>query len=350
MKTIHYFFVLTFALAGLSSCGDSQKPAAEAAAPGVDSLQIEAAQIFQPLPAQADAPDNPITAPKVALGKMLYYDTRLSAKGNNSCNSCHNLNTFGVDQKPTSPGDDGKNGNRNSPTTLNAALHISQFWDGRANTVEEQAGMPILNPDEMHIPNEAFLVKRLKGVAEYPKLFAEAFPDDKNPLTYKNITRAIAAFERTLITPSRFDDYLAGNTEALTKEEKDGLKTFMYTGCTTCHTGSTLGGQLMQKFAVYGNYWEQTGSTAIDSGRIAVTKSASDLFMFKVPSLRNIAETYPYFHDGSVADLSKTVSIMGKTQLNKNLSVSEVKRIVTFLKALTGEVPADAKINPLAAK
>ena len=313
---------------------------------GIDSLQISASGIFQPLPKQADNASNPITPEKVALGKMLYYDTKLSMKGNNSCNSCHNLSTFGVDNKSFSIGDDGLPGGRNSPTVLNAALHATQFWDGRAKDVEEQAGMPIMNPVEMHMPSKALVEERLKKEESYKKLFAAAFPNDKNAVSYGNLEKAIGAFERILMTPSKFDEYLAGKANALTKEEKDGLDLFMKTGCTTCHAGVVLGGQMFQKFGIYGNYWDLTKSAKVDSGRITVTKNASDLYVFKVPSLRNVEKTGPYFHDGSVADLNKAISIMAKSELNKTLSDNEVQSIASFLKTLTGTVPADAMKNP----
>jgi len=207
---------------------------------GIDSLQITASGIFQALPTVAESKENTVTPEKIALGKLLYYDTKLSMKGNNSCNSCHNLSTFGVDNKTFSVGDDGLNGSRNSPTVLNAALHATQFWDGRAKDVEEQAGMPILNPVEMHVPDKATLVTRLKKDENYNKLFAVAFPKDKDALTYNNIQNAIGAFERTLMTPSKFDEFIAGKANALSKEEKEGLSLFIKTGCTTCHAGVVL--------------------------------------------------------------------------------------------------------------
>jgi len=194
--------------------------------------------IFQPLALETDNPENPITNAKVKLGKILYFDKRLSKDQTQSCNSCHDLNAYGCDNQATSDGDAGEFGTRNSPTVLNAALHTSQFWDGRAKNVEEQAGMPILNPVEMAIPSKQFLIDRLAQVELYQKMFKEAFPDEPNPLTYSNIQNAIGAFERTLITPSKFDDYLKGNVNAITVEEKKGLKTFIDAGCTTCHMGS----------------------------------------------------------------------------------------------------------------
>jgi cytochrome c peroxidase len=308
-----------------------------------DEVLVKAQNFFAVLPENADNPKNKTTIPKVKLGKKLYNDTRLSLEGKNSCNSCHNLATYGVDNLPTSPGDAGNNGTRNSPTVFNAAFHFAQFWDGREPDVEAQAGGPILNPVEMNIPSEDFLVKRLSEDQEYRQLFAEAFPDQEKPLTFKNITYAIAAFERKLITPSKFDDYLKGDENALNAEEKKGLETFMKAGCTTCHTGALLGGNMYQKFGLFDDYRKYTESKEIDEGRMMVTKNEADKYLFKVPSLRNIEKTWPYFHDGSVEKLDDAIKIMAKVELNKDLSDKETKEIVTFLASLTGNVPAIAK-------
>lgn len=301
-------------------------------------LQIKANKYFAPLPEVAENPDNPLSEAKIKLGKTLYFDTRLSKDGNNSCNSCHNLETYGVDNLPTSPGDAGKNGDRNSPTVLNAALHFSQFWDGRNKDVEEQAGGPILNPVEMAIPSEEFLIKRLSEVEEYKVMFSDAYPDEEDPLSYQNLTKAIAAFERTLLTPSKFDQFLKGDADALTENEKKGLETFIDVGCIICHSGTVLGGNMFQKFGLFGDYWEHTVSDAIDEGRFTETGNDQDKYIFKVPSLRNIEKTYPYFHDGSVNDLTDAVGIMSKLELNKNLSEEEISDIIAFLESLTGEV------------
>lgn len=331
----------------LYSCGGNTPPAEnKAAAPATDELLTQAQGIFKALPAVAENTENPVTDEKVALGKILYMDTRLSKTGNNSCNSCHNLNTYGVDNESFSKGDAGKLGGRNSPSSFNAALHASQFWDGRAKDVEEQAGMPIMNPVEMAIPSEDFLVKRLAGVPMYAEKFKTAFPGEEKPLTYKNIARAIAAFERTLLTPSKFDKYLNGDATALNDAEKEGLKTFINTGCTSCHSGVAVGGSQFMKFGLLNDYHALTGSNNGDNGRMAVTKQESDKDVFKVASLRNVAKTFPYFHDGSVKDLSQAVKIMAKAQLNKDLTDAEVQSIVTFLETLTGEVPATAKEMP----
>lgn len=300
---------------------------------------------FKPIRAE----ENVILAadPKVNLGYHLYYDPRLSKNSTISCNSCHNLSTFGVDNEATSLGDDGKTrGGRNSPTVLNAALHFKQFWDGRAETVEDQAGMPITNPVEMMIPNEDFLVQRLREIALYQKLFKRAFPKDEQPVTYKNLTAAIGAFERKLITPSRFDAYLNGDKNALTLQEKKGMMSFVNVGCTQCHTGPLLGATMFQKFGVHHEYWSLTKSPIVDNGLFDLNKDETQKFMFKVPSLRNIEHTGPYFHDGNVKTLEDATRIMAKAQLNYDLSESETANIVAFLKSLSGELPETVKSAP----
>ncbi len=284
---------------------------------------------FAPLPDTAPSAENPITAEKVALGKKLYLDTRLSKDETLSCNSCHNLKTFGVDNEPTSPGHKGQRGGRNSPSSFNAALHASQFWDGRAATVEKQALGPILNPGEMAMPSEAVVIERLKQDKDYPKQFAAAFPGEKDPMSYANVGNAIGAFERTLITPSRFDQFLKGDDNALTPEEKKGAQAFVQTGCIACHNGATLGGMMFQKLGLVKPYPTK------DMGRFEVTKNESDKMMFKVPSLRNVAKTGPYFHDGSVKTLEESVSQMAEYQLGKQLTPEQVTEIVTFLNSLT---------------
>jgi len=309
-------------------------------------LLTKAKGIFQPLPERADNPENPITEAKVKLGKMLYYDTRLSKTGNNSCNSCHNLATYGVDNAATSKGDAGKNGERNSPTVFNAAFNVAQFWDGRAKDVEEQAGGPILNPVEMAIPSKEYLEKKLRDAKDYDEMFKAVFPDDKQPITYTNITKSIAAFERTLVTPAPFDAYLKGDATALNDDQKLGLRMFIETGCTQCHMGSGVGGTLFQKFGLFADYRTLTNSTTNDEGKKKQSNQAGDKDVFKASSLRNIAKTAPYFHDGSVSDLNKAVVIMGKTQLNKELSDAEVGPIVAFLNSLTGTVAEDVKTPP----
>ncbi|MDX2189701.1 MAG: cytochrome-c peroxidase [Bacteroidota bacterium] len=304
-------------------------------------LWIKASKLFKPLP-EIKNQDSTMMS-RIQLGKMLYFDKQLSKNGTISCNSCHNLDTYGVDNKSTSTGDDGRNGDRNSPTSLNAFLHTTQFWDGRAKDVEEQAKGPILNPIEMGIPSKEFLLDRLSKVGKYTSAFANSFPNQSKPMTYDNIGTAIGAFERTLITPSPFDKYLNNDFEALGDLEKEGLKNFIEIGCATCHNGVAIGGGMFQTFGQKYPYWNYTNSKKIDLGLYNITKEESDKYKFKVPSLRNITKTAPYFHDGSVANLTDAVTIMAKIQLDKELSDKELKSILAFLKSLEGEVPASAR-------
>jgi cytochrome c peroxidase len=286
-------------------------------------------QFFEPLPESIiDEQEN---AALIKLGKMLYLDPRLSVNDKISCNSCHSLSNYGVDNEPTSPGHEGKRGGRNSPTTMNAALHIAQFWDGRASDVEEQALGPILNPVEMGMPNKGDVVKKIKEVDEYQELFAEAFSEEKHPFHYNNIGVAIGAFERTLLTPSRFDDFLKGDEDALNKSEKRGLKKFINMGCATCHNGVVIGGNSYKKIGLVEPY------ETSDMGRYEVTKIESDKKVFKVPSLRNITKTAPYFHDGSVETLDEAIQLMAKHQLGKEVGDGFVKDVKAFLGSLTGK-------------
>lgn len=287
--------------------------------------------MFQPLPEVAASTENPVTPEKVALGKALYNDKRLSLANDISCNSCHKLDNFGVDNEPTSPGHKGQRGDRNSPSSFNAALHIAQFWDGRAPSVEKQALGPILNPKEMAMPSEAEVLKRLNADAKTVAAFKAAFPGQKDPVTYENVGNAIGAFERTLMTPSRFDRYLKGDDSALTPDEKRGAQLFVETGCIACHNGVGVGGGMYQKLGVVKPYPTK------DVGRFAVTKNEADKMVFKVPSLRNSEKTGPYFHDGSIKTLPEAVSTMAEYQLGKKLSPEQVNDIVTFLKTLTAE-------------
>lgn len=283
--------------------------------------------------------DNPVTPEKVALGRKLYHDSSLSKGGDISCASCHDLNKFGQDGRKTSLGTGGAVGPRNAPTTLNAFLHFKQFWDGRADTVEDQAIGPVLNPKEHGIRDEAELVAKLKQDPETVAAFARAFPGEDDPVTAANFQKAVGAFERTLRTRSRFDEFLDGRSDALTPAEKRGLRTFLDTGCTTCHNGRLLGGRMFQKLGLVTPYEGK------DLGRYEVTKNDADRHVFKVPSLLNVAETAPYFHDGSIPTLEEAVRTMARLQLGKNLTNEQVSSIVTFLKALTGKVVGGVEGN-----
>lgn len=307
-------------------------------APEDEALWKQANQLFKVLSAEPDSPQsNPTTPEKVQLGKMLFHDTRLSKSGALSCNSCHSLAAYGVDSRPTSIGHGFQTGERNAPSVYNSSLHFSQFWDGRAADLEAQAGGPILNPVEMAMDDEAKTIERIKSIPEYQQAFDKVFPDGQDSISYQNIARAIAAFERTLLTPAPFDRFLAGDGNALSAEEKAGLKTYMSYGCAACHNGVGVGGTLYQKFGVISPYAHQK-----DTGRFQVTGQEADKYVFKVPSLRNVARTAPYFHDGKVWSLNEAVKTMAKTQLGKDITPEETAQIVSFLNSLTGTVPEDA--------
>ena len=290
---------------------------------------------FQPLPKEFASEENPITEKKVSLGRQLFYDTRLSLNGKISCNSCHALDTYGVDRRATSVGFNDQLGNRNSPTVYNSALHVAQFWDGRSANVEEQAKGPILNPVEMAMPSANAVVDVLETIPGYVEAFRLAFPEDRDPVTYQNLAFAIGAFERKLVTEkNRFDQLLDGKNDALSKEEKSGLETFVRTGCTACHSGAGLGGKLFQKLGLV-RPWPKIQ----DSGREAITGIQADRHVFKVPSLRNIAMTGPYLHDGSISSLEEVTKLMAWHQLGQDLNDQQIQSIVAFLKSLTGELP-----------
>ena len=296
--------------------------------------------MFQPIVEVAENPENPVTEPKVDLGRMLYYDTRLSKNRSVSCNSCHDLASFGDDGLAVSKGIHGQEGGRSAPTVYNAAIHIAQFWDGRAADVEEQAIGPVTNPIEMGMPDQDYVLKVLNSIPDYVDAFAKAFPDEEEPLTYENIGNAIGAFERKLMTPSRFDDFLEGDDDALTDEEKHGLNLFISTGCTTCHNGMGVGGHLYQKLGLV-KPWPTE-----DLGRFEATGNEADKYFFKVPSLRNVTETGPYLHDGSVESLHEMTAKMAEHQLGRTLSDEDVDAIVTFMGALKGRVDADFIAQP----
>ena len=313
-----------------------------------DKALLERAQAtFKPLPDLAEMQKvRPFTEEQVKLGQQLWYENRLSKGNTVSCNSCHNLATAGVDNMPTSAGHKSQFGARNSPTALNAALLGSQFWDGRAADVEEQAGGPLLNPVEMANATEADAAAKIAGIPEYQEKFKAAFPED-GAVSFKNIATALGAFERTLLTPTRWDDYLKGNVSALSEQERKGVRAFMDNGCIACHSGVNLGGAMFQKFGlVDGPYWKHIDDPKHDKGRADVTKKAEDEFFFRVPGLRNVERTYPYFHNGSVWELDKAVNIMAKAQLGKTLAPEDTENIVAFLKALSGNVPESARTMP----
>jgi len=327
MKRFLLFLLLLVLAAATSACAKKESTVT------IDRAKLAA---FKPLPAVVESADNPITPEKVDLGRMLYYEKRLSKSQQFSCNSCHDLASYGVDNRQFSVGHKEKTGDRNSPSVYNAAGHIAQFWDGRAPDVEEQAKGPILNPVEMAMSDETTVVKTLKTIPGYVEAFKKAFPGEEDPITYDNMAKAIGVFERQLITPSRWDKFLEGDDAALTNEEKIGFNNFVNNGCITCHSGPYLGGGMYQKLGLVSPW---PGNE--DTGRFHVTKNESDKFIFKVASLRNVEKTAPYLHNGSVMSLEEMVTMMADHQLDKQPSEEEIKSIVAFLKSLTGEIPME---------
>ncbi len=293
-------------------------------------LLKEAQAVFAKLPDKMPGAEKDTPA-RVELGEKLYFEKAISINKTQACNDCHRVdeNKGGVDNRATSKGAEGKLGGRNAPTTLNAGLHIAQFWDGRAPDLAAQAKGPVLNPIEMGMPNEDLVLTRLKE-ADYLPLFQKAFPDRDQPLTYDNYAEAVAAFERTLITRDRFDDFLSGDMQALNRNEKLGLALFMEIGCAECHKGALLGGTEYRKLGEVEPYANKE-----DLGRFDVTKKEEDKYVFKVPSLRNIVITRPYFHDGKVKTLPEAVTLMAKLQLGTELEEEQVKQITAFLRSLT---------------
>lgn len=339
MKKI--FVLVAFFSFTLFACKQEKKSTEETA--NKTALLKTAKVLFQPISSIKYEEPNP---DMVKLGKYLFFDTRLSGEGNISCNSCHNLSTYGVDNERFSLGDSGEKGGRNSPTVFHAALHKMQFWDGRAVDVEEQAAGPILNPIEHNIKNKEALIDRLKKVELYQEMFAKAYENEKDPITFDNLTRAIGAFERTLMPESRFDKYLEGNDSALTVQEQKGLNAFIEVGCITCHSGVALGGQMLQKFGLFEDYWKLTKSENVDYGLFELSQNETEKYFFKVPGLRNVTHTAPYFHDGAVSDLKKAVQIMGKLQRNVDLTDEQVNNIVVFLGSLSADIPDEVKKSP----
>jgi cytochrome c peroxidase len=299
------------------------------------------------LPSQIVSKNNSITPEKILLGKILIYETRISIDGTVSCIRCHPMGLYAADGLKKSIGNNSKLNPRNAPTLLNAAGQISAHWIGNRLNVEDQAKQAVIGPPSFGMPSYEAAAKQLKGLKNYNLLFKNAFPEDNDPITIDNFAKAVGAFERTLVTPSPYDAFIEGEANALMENQKTGLKIFLDTGCIDCHSSAFFGGQMYRKFGVFGQYWEYTKSDNVDEGRYSVTKNESDKYVFKVPILRNIEKTSPYFHDGSVPNLEEAVKIMGIVQLAKNLSASQVESLIYFLKSLTGRIPEDALKIPI---
>jgi cytochrome c peroxidase len=306
---------------------------------GKDDVMSQAQAAFKPVPAKPPVlKGNPATRSKIELGKMLFFDPRLSSSNLISCNTCHNVGLGGVDIQETSVGHRWQKGPRNAPTVLNAVFNTAQFWDGRAKDLEAQAKGPVQASVEMNNKPER-VVETLKSIPGYLPVFKKAFPGDRDPISFDNMARAIEVFEATLITPdSRFDRYLKGDGKALTVEEHEGLRLFLAKGCSACHNGVNMGGTGYFPFGVK----EAPAADvrpAQDLGRFRITNTAADKYAFKSPSLRNIALTPPYFHSGKVWKLHTAVKIMGSAQLGISLNDNEAGKIVAFLHSLNGRQP-----------
>ncbi|WP_295430168.1 cytochrome c peroxidase [uncultured Thiodictyon sp.] len=304
---------------------------------------------WQALPDQAPSPaDNPTTKAKVQLGKTLFFDPRFSEHGTLSCNSCHNVMAGGDDNRPNSIGMHDARGGRSAPTVWNAAFYSVQFWDGRAATLEDQAKGPLVNPIEMGMGSLQDVLGRIDKIPGYKPLFEAAFPGEAQPISADNAAKAVAAFERTLITPnSPYDRYVKGNKKALTEQQVRGMKTFDSLGCTSCHSGANFSGPTLpigtgffMKFPTYpGSAYDDKYQLTADQGRFEATKQEADRNLWRVPTLRNIALTAPYISNGQVPTLDEAVRVMAKTQLNKDLTDAQAADLVAFLNALTGEFP-----------
>lgn len=304
------------------------------------ALLKQAQQLFKPLPPDAGTAEHPIDPQRVALGRDLFFDPRISLDGIVSCSRCHLPALYGTDGLSKAVGVMARPNPRNAPTILNAALEFVAHWRGDRKDVEDQAKQALVGPPSFGNPDYAAAMAKIKAIPGYAARFAQAFPGEQEPVTAENWASAIGAYERTLLTPSPFDTYLAGDVDALPPPARAGLSTFIATGCMACHNGVGIGGGSFQRFGVVEDYWKATGSKDIDKGRFDVTNRTEDLYVFKVPSLRNVAMTPPYFHDGSVATLPEAVRVMARVQLGKTLTDQDLSQIVAFLDNLTGPLPA----------
>ena len=306
----------------------------------------QAQAIFKPLPADMGTAEFPVTPARVTLGRALFFDPRISLDGTVSCARCHQPSLYGTDALPTSVGVKDRANPRNAPTVLNAAEEFVAHWRGDRKNVEDQATKALIGPPSFGQPDFATAMAKIEAIEGYPAMFKQAFPNEKNPITAENWGKAIGAYERMLVTPAPFDAYLKGDAKALSPTAISGMQKFISTGCASCHNGVGVGGGMYQKFGLAEEYWKETGSKKIDTGRFDVTKNPADMYVFKVPSLRNVAMTAPYFHDGSVATLPEAVRIMGQVQLGRKLDDKDIVEIVAFLNSLTGAVPKNFATPP----
>jgi cytochrome c peroxidase len=304
---------------------------APTAASADEQLQKDAARLFgriEASPARA--------SPEAELGRALYWDVRISSDGRTSCGSCHPARDWGADRRRYSPDARGAQTSRHSPTVFNSMGQPTLRWLADRKSGADQAEGSLTG--SLGFESKQAALERLRE-AQYLAAFRKAYPDEAEPLSLRNYGRAVAAYQATLTTPAAFDRFLAGDQSALSDGQKNGLRAFISTGCAGCHSGPLLGGTVLQRFGLVKEYWAETSSEKIDAGRFAVTKKEEDRYVFRVPMLRNIAKTAPYFHDGSVDKLDRAVRIMASVQLGRTLDDATVTAIVSFLESLTGEVP-----------
>jgi cytochrome c peroxidase len=304
--------------------------------PGEPGIPADYLDSFLPLPERFDTRANPATEAKIALGRMLFFDPRLSQNGRLACHGCHDLARFGADGRMVSPGHVGQAGRRNSPTVYNSAGFVAQFWDGRSPDVEDQSKQPILNPVEMAMPDASRVVGVLRAIPGYVRMFELAFPGARPAVSYDSMAQAIGAFERGLVTPGRFDAFLRGEPAALAPEQRHGFRRFVELGCAGCHNGPALGGLTFEAIGHVKPYPDQS-----DLGRYEVTGVEADRLRFRVPGLRNVAETSPYYHDGGIPTLDEAVRSMAIHQLGIGIAPDDLAAILAFLDALTGVPPAE---------
>lgn len=338
MKNKLTYLLAALVLSACSGGGSKNSSSTEV----VDELRELAMMNFMPLEA-SEKPDDP-NNPKIVLGKKIFFEKGLSSNNTVSCNSCHNMDNYGVDNLALSNGVNGGMTERNSPTVLNVQMHIAQFWDGRAATLRDQIRMPLMNDAEMAMSDEETIVKSLNDIPGYKEIFAEVYPES-GEIKIEDMSDAVATYIESLVFPSKFDKYLTDNSFNLNDKELSGLDLFMSKNCTDCHQGQLLGGDGYEKFGVHDIYWKYTRGHKIDSGKYLLSRDPDDLFVFKVPSLRNAAKTYPYFHDGSVYSLENAIQIMGKIQLNEDINAQEASDIAAFLSTLTGEDTSKEEIT-----
>jgi cytochrome c peroxidase len=309
-------------------------------------LRSQALSIFRPLLKDAPTTPDSVTSRQIRLGRLLYFEPRASADGTVSCARCHQPALYGTDALPKSIGAEHRVHPRHAPTVLNAAIQFVQHWRGDRTSVEDQAMKALIAPPSYGNPSYESAMAKIKAIPAYTTLFARAFPGQADSVTPENWGKAIGAYVRTLVTPSPFDGFLTGDDRAMSTSAQAGLRAFMQFGCAACHNGVGVGGTMYQKLGITEQYWTATGSRTVDKGRFDVTNDAADMYVFKVPTLRNVAVTAPYFHDGSVATLPEAVRVMARVQLGRTLTETEVRDLVAFLESLTGPLPEDFATIP----